>query len=415
MKLIKKIILILFVFVALPFMVDAKENVNIYLFHASWCPHCKDEIEFLNKIEDEYDNIKIFKYEVGGNTENAKLMSKVKKGLGLPADGSIPFTVIGEKVISGYGNENSTGELIRLMINYYSDNPHRDVANEIIIKGKLINQIKDPEDLKIIYDYGKNKNNENEKSETRNIPLLGDIDAKKVSLPLLSVVLGSIDGFNPCAMWILLFLISMLIGTNNRKRMWTIGLTFIGTSALVYMLFMVAWLKIVLTITETRAVMILISLVALIGGAFNLYNYFKARKKDNGCHVVKNEKRNKIINRIRTFTSEKSLILAIIGTIALAFSVNLVELACSANIPVVFTQILAINGLSTFETAIYILIYIFFFLLDDLIVFAIAMKTLTVTGITTKYSKYSHLIGGILMIIIGLLLIFKPELLMFAF
>ncbi len=100
---------------------------------------------------------------------------------------------------------------------------------------------------------------------------------------------------------------------------------------------------------------------------------------------------------------------------ALAFSVNLVELACSAGIPVVFTQILAINELSVFEMAVYIFIYILFFLIDDLIVFAIAMKTLTVTGFTTKYSKYSHLIGGILMVIIGLLLLFRPDILMFNF
>lgn len=60
----------------------------------------------------------------------------------------------------------------------------------------------------------------------------------------------------------------------------------------------------------------------------------------------------------------------------------------------------------------YILIYILFFLIDDLVVFFIAMITLHITGITTKYSKYSHLIGGVIMVIIGILLIFKPEILM---
>jgi putative Mn2+ efflux pump MntP len=43
------------------------------------------------------------------------------------------------------------------------------------------------------------------------------------------------------------------------------------------------------------------------------------------------------------------------------------------------------------------------------------MKTLEVSGVTTKYNKYSHLFGGILMIIIGLLLIFKPQWIMFNF
>ena len=54
-------------------------------------------------------------------------------------------------------------------------------------------------------------------------------------------------------------------------------------------------------------------------------------------------------------------------------------------------------------------------MLDDIIVFMIAVITLKVTGISNKYQKYSHLIGGILMLIIGILMIVKPEWLMFNF
>ena len=104
-----------------------------------------------------------------------------------------------------------------------------------------------------------------------------------------------------------------------------------------------------------------------------------------------------------------------IGIIALAFSVNLIELACSAGLPVLFTQILAMNNLSTVATALYFFLYLLFFMIDDLIVFIIAMITFKVTGISNKYSKYSHLIGGIIMVIIGLLMAFKTEWLMFNF
>ena len=104
-----------------------------------------------------------------------------------------------------------------------------------------------------------------------------------------------------------------------------------------------------------------------------------------------------------------------LGIITLAISVNIVELACSAGLPLLFTQVLALNNLEPYQSTIYMLIYIFFFLLDDLIVFMIAMFTLKVTGITTKYTKYTHLIGGIIMLIIGLLMMFKPEWLMFNF
>ena len=93
----------------------------------------------------------------------------------------------------------------------------------------------------------------------------------------------------------------------------------------------------------------------------------------------------------------------------------MLELMCSAGFPAIFTQILALNNLPTVAYYLYILIYIFFFMLDDMIVFFIAMKTLEVTGISTKYVKYSHLLGGLLMVIIGLLLILKPQYLMFSF
>ena len=119
--------------------------------------------------------------------------------------------------------------------------------------------------------------------------------------------------------------------------------------------------------------------------------------------------------KIRKFTSEKSFLLAILGVVGLAVSVNLVELACSAGLPLVFTELLVLNNVSNFMKFIYTLLYVLFFLFDDLVIFIIAMVTMEVTGISTKYNKYSHLLGGIIMLVIGLLLILKPEWLMFQF
>ena len=121
------------------------------------------------------------------------------------------------------------------------------------------------------------------------------------------------------------------------------------------------------------------------------------------------------MTKIQKIVNEKSFILALFGIMALAFSINLIELACSAGLPVLFTQILAINNLSVLEYSIYIFLYLLFFIIDDLIVFIIAMVTLKITGISNKYTKYSHLIGGIIMFIIGILMAFKTDWLMFNF
>ena len=102
------------------------------------------------------------------------------------------------------------------------------------------------------------------------------------------------------------------------------------------------------------------------------------------------------------------------GIIVLAFAVNLVELICSAGLPAVYTQVLALNEMAGWQYYLYISIYIFFFMLDDLLIFFIAMITLEMTGITTKYAKASRLVGGLIMLAIGLMLIFKPGWLMFG-
>ena len=218
-------------------------------------------------------------------------------------------------------------------------------------------------------------------------------------------------------MWILLFLLSILIGMKDRKRMWIIGLTFLLTSAFVYMLIMLSWLQIAVKVTDVIWIRNIIAIVALIGAGFNLRSFINAVRSENqdGCEIVDDKKRKKIFKKIRKFTSEKSLILALIGVIGLAISVNLVELACSAGLPLVFTELLVLNKANSFMRFTYTLLYILFFLLDDLVVFFIAMFTMKITGISTKYNKYSHLLGGIIMLIVGILLLFKPEWLMFQF
>ena len=146
---------------------------------------------------------------------------------------------------------------------------------------------------------------------------------------------------------------------------------------------MLAWLNIAVSVAKVNIIRYIIGLLALVIGIINIKNYIKSLKKDDGCHVVKDSKRKKIFTFIKNVVSNHSFILSILGIIALAFSVNVIELACSAGIPLIFTQILALNNLSMVSYILYMLIYILFFLIDDLIVFIVAMVTLNVTGIST--------------------------------
>ncbi len=138
-------------------------------------------------------------------------------------------------------------------------------------------------------------------------------------------------------------------------------------------------------------------------------------KNDDGCHVVKDDRRKNLFKKIKAYTSKKSILLAAIGMIALAASVNLVELACSLGFPAVFSEILALNKVSTIKRILYLLLYDLFYMLDDIIIFYIAMFTFNIKAVSNKYTKYSNLVGGIIILLIGLLLLIAPNWIMFNF
>ena len=424
MKKILKFLIVFAILLLLPVSAKADEKViNIHLFYGNGCPHCAAEEEFLSDYLKDRTDVKLYKYEIWYDSHNQELLSKVQKEMGTTNKNGVPFTVIGKKTIVGYA-DGVTDEQIKDAINYYLNNDYRDYAGEITGKVKKTEVKED-----IIKDESKTedkKENKIEKAddtkdsdqtdENVTVPVLGKINAKKVSLPILAVVLGFVDGFNPCAMWILIFLITMLFNMKDRKKMWILGLTFILTSGIVYLMFMLAWLNLATFISKIAFIRLLIAVIALVVGLINVYKYIDSlKKKDEGCDVVDKKDRKKIMEKIISITHEKKFIIALLGIMVLAASVNIIELMCSIGIPLLFTQILAINNLSTFSYMIYMFIYIFFFLIDDIVIFVISMVTLKVTGLSTKYTKYSHLVGGIIMLIIGLLLIIKPELLMFNF
>ncbi len=424
MKKILKFLIVFAVFLLLPVSAKADEKViNIHLFYGNGCPHCAAEEEFLSDYLKDRTDVKLYKYEVWYDSHNQELLSKVQKEMGTTNKNGVPFTVIGKKTIVGYA-DGVTDEQIKDAINYYLNNDYRDYAGEITGKVKKAEVKEDiTKDESKTEDKKENKiekaddtKDSDQTDENVTVPVLGKINAKKVSLPILAVVLGFVDGFNPCAMWILIFLITMLFNMKDRKKMWILGLTFILTSGIVYLMFMLAWLNLATFISKIAFIRLLIAVIALVVGLINVYKYIDSlKKKDEGCDVVDKKDRKKIMEKIISITHEKKFIIALLGVMVLAASVNIIELMCSIGIPLLFTQILAMNNLSTFSYMIYMFIYIFFFLIDDIVIFVISMVTLKVTGLSTKYTKYSHLVGGIIMLIIGLLLIIKPELLMFNF
>ncbi len=373
--------------------VIAQSDVNLYFFWGNGCPHCVKEEALLEQFKNKYPYLHVYDFEVYGDFKNMTLLQKIAEKLNARVDG-IPFTIIGDKYFSGFLETVTPVDLAdRIEECHYKICP--DSMAEVVglkptTEEEKLCEDKNPQGEKII-----------------KIPFLGEINALNFSLPLLTVIMGVLDGFNPCAMWTLVFLISLLLGMQNRKRMWILGTAFIIVSASVYFLFMAAWLNLVLFLGFIIWVRLLIGGLAFFGGGYNLKEYFT--NKNAACKITATEERQKVFAKLKNIVHENSFWLALGGIILLAAAVNLVELICSAGLPAVYTQILALNVLPKGQYYLYILGYIFFYMLDDLIIFFVAMITLQMTGVTTKYTRVSKLVGGILMLLIGILLIFKPE------
>ena len=424
----------------------------LYFFWGDGCPHCAQEKIFLQELQNEHPNIELKDFEVYHNQKNLDLLVEIGKQTGADVRG-VPLLVVGDQIIIGYFDDITTGKQIHDAVDVCLATGCADIVQPIIQSTSGISPPKsesepstdpevshsppDPEttpkefvepikdslsgdiavgmatdsaaisaeplaDMKI----------HRELPATINVPVIGEIITASISLPVLTVLLGALDGFNPCAMWTLVFLISLLLGMRDRRRMWILGLAFIAASASVYYIFMAAWLNLILFLGFILWIRLLIALVALGGGAYNIKEFFV--NKEGTCKVTGTERRQKVFAGLKEIANRRSFWLALAGIVALAFVVNLVELVCSAGLPAVYTQILAMNNLPAWQYYLYILLYIVVFMLDDMFVFVLAMVTLKMTGLSTKYSRFSHLVGGALMVIIGLLLMFKPEWLMFG-
>ena len=259
MKLIKKIIfcILLSVLAFLTFNMNASaKSVNVYMFYGKTCPHCKEAFKYLNNIKDKYD-LKIYKYEVWENEENKALMKEVATLLD-----------IDNTAIFGYASS-VTDETYRYHIKMASK---EDFLDKVGIK---IGVVKETENSIQKEDRLLQKG-----SYKIKLPIVGMLDLKRFSLPSISVLLGVIDGFNPCAMWILLFFISTLIGVKDKKRLWTLGLIFLVTSSFIYMAFMVSWLSFDKMISWVAIVRTIIAVAAIIGGAINLNSFANSLNKN---------------------------------------------------------------------------------------------------------------------------------------
>ena len=400
-KLLGILVIALSLFTASPVL--AQEKIDLYFFYGDGCPHCAKEEVFLEQLKKENSNIEIHSFETWNNRDNAEFLVKLGKELGIKISG-VPLLLIGDRTVSGFYSAETTGKKITDIIDNYDLYGCKDIVAPLLAE-KGDNNLHDNCE-------GHSEKVKNDIPESVALPFFGEVKTKNISLPLLTFFIAATDGFNPCAMWVLLFLINLLFGMKDRKKMWILGSAFIVSSGLVYFLFLSAWLNLFMFLEYVLWIRVLIAVIALASGVYHVKDWWDNR--DGGCHVINSEKRKRVFVRIKEIINAQSFLVSLFGIIVLAGAVNLVELVCSAGLPAIYTQVLAMSNLPVWQYYGYLLFYILIFMIDDIFVFVIAMKTLEIKVGDTWFARYSSLIGGIIMVILGVLLAFKPGWLMFG-
>jgi len=356
-------------------------------FYSPSCPHCAAQKPFNEQLLEEFPGLCIVPHDVTIPSEMRLLEITAQNHSIDTATLGTPTSFIGNRVVLGFESVETTGSELRSAI-------------KDCMEGEC--EIPSPSAPANVTSL---------ESITRSVtlPLFGKTDLSSFSLPALAIVLGLTDGFNPCAMWVLVYLISLVMGLRDKRRLVLIIGTFVAASGVLYFLFMTAWLNAFLLLGYARPVTILVGLIAL-GGGIVFIRDFITTKGAMTCKVIDVGNRKKLMQQMKETISAPLTIATLFAMIVLAFVVNSVEFVCSAALPAVFTQVLALSKLSSLEHYLYIALYDFFYMFDDLLVFGSAVLIFNnIAG--EKYEKYCRVISGTILLILGLMLLFAPNML----
>jgi cytochrome c biogenesis protein CcdA len=383
--------------------VHAEAEVLIEVIGRQDCVHCDDEKAFFERLSEQRDDFSVRWYDIDLPADRA-LFDRVTESEGLSK--STPITLVGTTIIQGFEAPETTGKRIEALID--SDKGEKNYGFEGLLAAggsegveKTIGGTCDTGDICVTPGGD---------PFFVSVPLIGEIDVTRYSLPALSSVLGFVDGFNPCAMWVLVTFLLVLVQLGDRRKVWTVAGLFIVAEAVMYYLILNVWFGAWDFVGLDRIVTPIVGLVAIGGGLFFLYEWLYA---DGTCQVTDMSKRAKISGQIRKLATEPFTWLTVGGVVALALSVNVIEFACSVGIPQAFTKIVEMNGLGFLETQGLMALYILFYMIDDVIVFGFALWGAGKLAQTGVYVKWCNLFGGLLMVALGALLLFRPEWLRF--
>jgi len=368
-------------------MADGTPTVRLHYFYSPTCPHCQEAAPFIAALDDELGWLEVEKYSIKDDRENARKYFDTAQALGVEAL-SVPGFIFCREVRIGYDTAATTGAELRQALEACH-------AARLSGAGSAAT--------------GSAAAAPGEPGSTVRIPLLGSLDPASLSLPLLTLVLAGVDAFNPCAFFVLLFLLSLMVHAKSRARMLVVGGTFVLFSGLVYFVFMAAWLNVFLVAGELRAATLAAGVIALAMGAINIKDFFWF-KQGVSLSIPESAKPG-LFRRMREVVAAGNTGPMLASTVLLAIVANSYELLCTAGFPMVYTRTLTLAGLETWQYYAYLAAYNVIYVIPLLVIVIVFATTLGARKLTEAEGRVLKLVSGFMMLAFGILLLAAPQLL----
>ena len=397
---------------ALPVNVQAedKDPVVITLFWGDGCPHCQVERPYLANLQKAFPDVVIRTYEVWYVESNLPIMEKVVASFGETVSG-VPVTVIGDKHWVGYGAQikPEIESAVKACREKNCGDPLKSVLTaDELAAGLPLALTPDEASLLLTEESQVSETTEEPgKSSAITVPFLGAVDLEKQSLAIATLLIGFVDGVNPCSIWALTMLLAITLHTGSRKKVMIIGLVFIAVTGGVYALFILGIFSALTLLSSMGWIQVVVSVVALFFAVINIKDYFWY--KEGISLTIADDKKPGLFQKMRKVVDASDSFWGLVGaTVILAGGVSLVEFACTAGFPVIWTNLLSAQQVAPLTFALLLLLYLVIYQLDELGIFMVAVVTLKSSKIEEKHGRILKLIGGTLMLALSVAMLVDP-------
>ncbi len=366
--------------------------VDLEVFVRAGCPHCESAKIFLHDLQQRRPALRLLIRDIGQDQSALTRLETLARRRALPL--GVPAFYLQGELIIGYQDAATTGANLLALIERSTPAPDSGLFSSC--------RPTHP-------DCGTSTKQSLENDDVIVLPWFGRLNYRDVGLPLFTLAIGLLDGFNPCAMWVLLFLLSLLVSLQDRVKMALVAGTFVFVSGLVYFAFMAAWLNVFLLVGLSRTVQLTLGGVALLIGTVNVKDFFAFQQ---GLSLsIPDAAKPGLYARLRRIVQAENLTASLIGIVILAGLVNVIELLCTAGFPAIYTHILSTQSLAAWQYYGYLGLYNVAYIFDDTLMVVVAVITLGRHKLEEREGRWLKLVSGAVMIGLGMLLLVKPELL----